>query len=204
MRNKGVGATIPVDISKLSQGLATTFRGVTEVFESIGAEQAPGFGVTVPTADTSGGGSVEGTTETSGANSSKAGKKARDSVGKTTAEAAESGPSEETSAQAENETEPKVDEVEKPADNAQKAEAKESASESKAEPATEPETEHKAKGSDIKIDDIIRVAAQKVKANKANTDKIGSLVKTYGIANLKELPEDRFEDFLTDLSQIGA
>ena len=34
---------VTVDIGKLSQGLNTTFRGVAEIFEAIGAEENPGF-----------------------------------------------------------------------------------------------------------------------------------------------------------------
>ncbi|CAK7037534.1 MAG: hypothetical protein BACD_00175 [Bacteroides rodentium] len=54
----------------------------------------------------------------------------------------------------------------------------------------------------ITHDDLVRIAAAKVKAKKENTDKIGSLIQTYGISNLKDLPEEKFEQFLTDLNEI--
>ena len=67
------------------------------------------------------------------------------------------------------------------------------------ETGTETETET---DSTLTIHDIIRVAAKKIETNRKNSEKIGKMVKTYGLASLKELPPARFEEFMTELSQI--
>lgn len=54
----------------------------------------------------------------------------------------------------------------------------------------------------ITHDDLQKIAAAKVKAKKGNTEKIGALIQTYGVTNLKDLPEEKFEQFLTDLNEI--
>ena len=56
--------------------------------------------------------------------------------------------------------------------------------------------------SDFSLTDLQNVAAEKVKQNKKNSSKIGSLVKTYGVNALSELPADKYEAFMTDLSQL--
>ena len=48
----------------------------------------------------------------------------------------------------------------------------------------------------------MKIAAQKMAKDAKVTEKIGALVKTYGVATLKELPEEKFEAFMTDLTQI--
>ena len=53
---------VHVDLGKLSEGLALTFKGVTEVFESLGADEVPGFG-TVSTTEPTTEPTVEPTTE---------------------------------------------------------------------------------------------------------------------------------------------
>lgn len=54
----------------------------------------------------------------------------------------------------------------------------------------------------ITIDDIIKVILCKIKQNKDNNEKIGRLVESYGVAKVKELSPDKYEAFLTDLSEI--
>ena len=44
-KENSVGVAVPVDIGKLSAGLTMTFKGVSMVFDSIGAEEKPGFSV---------------------------------------------------------------------------------------------------------------------------------------------------------------
>ena len=167
--NTTTGTAVPVDISKLSQGLATTFRGVTEVFEAIGAETMPGFGTATQVV-------------------SDEPKKAK----------AKEVPAEEVVKE-----QVKTEEA-TPAEDPKPAKASEATEQP--EPA-EPEQEQPAKAKEEKkssmtVDDLIKVGAQKVKAKKENSDKIGALVKSYGVESLRDLPEAKFEDFFTDLTQI--
>jgi hypothetical protein len=54
----------------------------------------------------------------------------------------------------------------------------------------------------ITLDDITKIIVQKIKQNRSNNQKIGQLLKTYGAARVSELPESRYEAFITDLGAI--
>lgn len=54
----------------------------------------------------------------------------------------------------------------------------------------------------ITQDDITRIIVQKIKKNRSHNEKIGAILKTYGVAKVSDLPEAMYEAFLTDLSQI--
>lgn len=54
----------------------------------------------------------------------------------------------------------------------------------------------------VSIDDITKIIVQKIKQNRSNNEKIGSILKTYGVAKVGELPVSKYEAFLTDLSAI--
>ena len=51
-------------------------------------------------------------------------------------------------------------------------------------------------------DDITKVIVQKIKANRSNNEKIGQLLKTYGVARVSDLPVSKYEAFITDLAAI--
>ncbi len=51
-------------------------------------------------------------------------------------------------------------------------------------------------------DDITKIIVQKIKRNRANNEKIGQILKGYGVAKVSELPTSRYESFVTDLSAI--
>lgn len=42
----------------------------------------------------------------------------------------------------------------------------------------------------------------KIKKKRDNNEKIGQLLKTYGVAQLSDLPAEKYEAFLADVSQI--
>ena len=75
---------------------------------------------------------------------------------------------------------------------------------------TEPEKKPKKKApakkqepaSELTTDDLIRVVTQKIKQNRANKDKVLTLLKSYGAAKVSDIPADKYEAFLTDLSQL--
>lgn len=51
-------------------------------------------------------------------------------------------------------------------------------------------------------DDITKIIVQKIKQNRANNEKIGQILKSYGVAKVSELPAPKYEAFVTELSAI--
>lgn len=60
----------------------------------------------------------------------------------------------------------------------------------------------KAEQTTLTPDDLIRVVTQKIKQNRANKDKVLALLKSYGAAKVSDIPADKYEAFLTDVSQL--
>lgn len=54
----------------------------------------------------------------------------------------------------------------------------------------------------ISKDEITAVIVAKIKQKRSNNEKIGQLLKTYGVGQLSELPSDKYEAFLADISQL--
>ena len=54
----------------------------------------------------------------------------------------------------------------------------------------------------VTVDDITKIIVRKVKQDRTNNEKIGSILKTYGVARVSELPAAKYEAFLTDISQL--
>ena len=54
----------------------------------------------------------------------------------------------------------------------------------------------------ITKDDITAVIVAKIKKKRDNNEKIGQILKTYGVAQLSDLPAEKYEAFLADVSQI--
>ena len=69
-------------------------------------------------------------------------------------------------------------------------------------PATEAQPDASEPTSAVSIDDITKIIVQKIKQNRSNNEKIGSILKTYGVAKVGDLPDSKYEAFLTDLSAI--
>ena len=75
---------------------------------------------------------------------------------------------------------------------------------------TEPEEKPKKKApakklepvSELTADDLIKVVTEKIKQNRANKDKILALLKSYGAAKVSDIPQEQYEAFLTDVSQL--
>lgn len=74
------------------------------------------------------------------------------------------------------------------------------------ETAEQPKEEKKAEkaqpASTVTADDITKIIVQKIKQNRDNSEKIGSILKTYGAAKVSDLSADKYEAFLTDVSQL--
>lgn len=56
--------------------------------------------------------------------------------------------------------------------------------------------------SELTADDLIKVVTGKIKQNRANKDKILALLKSYGAAKVSDIPQEQYEAFLTDVSQL--
>lgn len=78
-------------------------------------------------------------------------------------------------------------------------------------PATAPEPEppkkkaapkKKQEQTALTADDLIRVVTQKIKQNRANKEKVLALLKSYGAAKVSDIPPEKYEAFLTDVSQL--
>ena len=54
----------------------------------------------------------------------------------------------------------------------------------------------------LTTDDLIRVVTQKIKKDRSNKEKVLALLKSYGAAKVSDIPADKYEAFLTDLSQL--
>lgn len=54
----------------------------------------------------------------------------------------------------------------------------------------------------ISKDEITAVIVAKIKQKRSNSEKIGQLLKTYGVGQLSELPAVKYEAFLADISQL--
>lgn len=54
----------------------------------------------------------------------------------------------------------------------------------------------------LTVDDLIRVVTQKIKKDRSNKEKVLALLKSYGAAKVSDIPADKYEAFLTDLSQL--
>lgn len=75
---------------------------------------------------------------------------------------------------------------------------KEDSTEKKTGAQEEPEKEVPS----ITQDDITKVIVQKIKKDRSNNEKIGQILKTYGVVKVGELPADKYEAFLTDLTEL--
>lgn len=66
----------------------------------------------------------------------------------------------------------------------------------------EPLVETPAVVTTITQDDITKIIVRKIKQDRSNNEKIGAILKTYGVAKVSDLPAAKYEAFLTDISQI--
>lgn len=95
------------------------------------------------------------------------------------------------------------------ADTGQKEEPPENASDDNAPadkptepPAATAPIEQKPRVPILTKDDITSVIVAKIKQKRSNNEKIGQLLKAYGVGALSDLPAEKYEAFLTDISQL--
>lgn len=88
-------------------------------------------------------------------------------------------------------------------DAAEKTETAQDADMADTDPAPAESAEEAATASpSVTQDDITKIIVQKLKKDRSNNEKIGAILKTYGVARVSELPATKYEAFLTDLSQL--
>lgn len=54
----------------------------------------------------------------------------------------------------------------------------------------------------VTIDDITKVIVAKIKKKRDNNARIGVLLKSYGVEKVSSLPPEKYEAFLTDISEL--
>lgn len=170
---------IAVDARKLSQGLKMTFEGMAMVFDSIGVDAAK-LNVEVVKPEV------------------QADKLAEDKVGgveETKSEEHNTAPDAEVQNTAQD---AEVQNTATEAENVDTAETENATEDTAAE--AQPDASEPT--SAVSLDDITKIIVQKIKQNRSNNEKIGSILKTYGVAKVGDLPASKYEAFLTDLSAI--
>ena len=188
---------ILVDAEKLSQALTTTFNGVAMIFESLGIESGLTGDITVNLS------TAEDTEQ----------KPLKVRKGKTASEPKEattvSKPDASPGDAAENAANDVTDAAPTAADSSDKhtegnaEKSPEDAVEETAESTGPAESKNPPKPvSSVSLDDITKIIVQKIKKDRSNNEKIGQILKTYGVLKVSELPEEKYEAFLTDLSQL--
>lgn len=68
-----------------------------------------------------------------------------------------------------------------------------------------PEEKPQKSGSTIRpitTDDITKIIVRKIKKNKANNERIGLVLKTYGVERVSDLKPEQYEAFITDLAAL--
>lgn len=146
---------VPVDASKLSQGLKAAFMGIAMVFDSIGVGEAA---LELKAAA----GEVSCSTD-------EAETRQGDTDG---------------------------------ADIVESTGSDEIGSENKSDAAVETSDTGQAAPAAVTVDDITKVIVAKIKQKRINNEKIGQLLKTYGVDKVSSLPAEKYEAFLTDISQL--
>ena len=169
-------SVIPVDARKLSHGRKMTFEGMAMVFDSIGVD----VGVSAVKTD-----DAKTATPADPIDPADSAAEKVSSSAETVSEEYDTTPDAEDQ-NAAKEAEPSAAETVDAAD-APDAEAQPDASEPT---------------STVSLDDITKIIVQKIKQNRSNNAKIGSILKTYGVAKVGDLPDSKYEAFLTDLSAI--
>lgn len=146
---------VPVDASKLSQGLKAAFMGIAMVFDSIGAgEAAP---------------ELKAAAEEVSCSTDEAETRQGDTGG---------------------------------ADIVESTGSDEIGSENKSGVAVETSDTGQAAPAAVTVDDITKVIVAKIKQKRSNNEKIGQLLRTYGVDKVSSLPAEKYEAFLTDISQL--
>lgn len=190
-----IPVVIPVDAEKLSQGLRMTFEGMSMVFDSIGA----GCRISEEAGE-----EHEADALSAEAARKTADEKPDESAAKEKKHTETQDPSQNVNAEESVEKAEAIETAQSPEKN-EKTETAQSQS-TQDTPATKnsapAKAEDTASAPSVTLDDITRIIVQKIKKDRGNNVKIGSILKTYGAAKVSELPAEKYEAFLTDLAAL--
>lgn len=101
-----------------------------------------------------------------------------------------------------NGAEVKADETKTSAAEPEKEEVTTAKADTEEAPAEETAATVETPAPSVTIDDITKIIVQKIKKSRSNNEKIGAILKTYGVSKVGDLPKTKYEAFLTDLSAI--
>ena len=181
---------VPVDPAKLSQGLKTTFLGVSLIFDSLGASGTAlrSFVNDAQTTDAV----AEALDLMWQAEKRMGDAEAADKPAE--AVPAESAPGKPAEAVSDT---PAADASPAPAAGVPGITAQD-----KPVTAADQPTPEKQAAPSVTVDDITKVIVAKIKKKRSNNEAIGKLLKAYGAAKVSELDPAKYEAFLTDISQL--
>ena len=168
------GNMVLVDGKLLGQGLKTAFTGIAMVFDSLGASEA--------------------------SSEIKAAQKAQAAVDSSSSVVNTGNPDTTEKEEAEEE----LPFAPEPVEAAKPGKSEEPMKSAEQDKPAEPEKLKTPSPTtpSITIDDITKVIVAKIKKKRDNNAKIGSLLKTYGVDKVSGLPPEKYEAFLTDISEL--
>ena len=165
---------IIVDIQKLSTGLKTTFEGISAIFDSLGMRF-----------------DIQQLTENLTSNNAMPNAQVSEKQSTHTDSLSESkritGASETSSENIASSVSSEICEMTDTSEQAKRTEYI---------PSSEP-----AKSS-ITIDDITKVVVEKLKQDRENDNKIGTIVHSYGVSAISQIPESKYEAFLAEIASL--
>ena len=171
-----------VNLGKFTEGIGTVFTGVLQMLESIDAKSAEKL-LTSIREETE----VPFEEEASG------------DMG-ATGTAGDIGRADRAGVPAENGTAAKnVTAAEKAADVSETGEGGRSGKETKAAKTVIAENKDSM---GISLDDLTKIIVRKLKQDRANNGKIEAILKSYGVERVCELPQEKYESFITDVATL--
>lgn len=187
---------IAVDARKLAQGLKTTFEGVALVFDSIGAD------ADVRILETSVASAVTSTEAVKPVKETKAvsKKKEKNNGDGDETEDAAGGSADVGDGDGDGDVQP--DDVSDEIETAGAETTEDKNTDEDTESAAEEEPAEPSGVGTITQDDITKIIVQKIKQDRGNNEKIGQILKTYGVSKVGELDASKYEAFLTDISEL--
>ena len=193
-----------VNLGKLTEGIGTVFTGVLQMLESIDVRSAETLLTSIRQEEnevpfvedasgdtgTTGDPGVPGATGATGATGTAGTAGATDATGT----AGDIGRTDRAGVPAENGTA-----AEKAADVSETGEGGRSGKETKAAKTVIAENKDSM---GISLDDLTKIIVRKLKQDRANNGKIEAILKSYGVERVCELPQEKYESFITDVATL--
>ena len=199
-----------VNLGKFTEGIGTVFTGVLQMLESIDAKSAEKLLDSIRKEEnevpfvedasgdtgTTGDPGDPGATGATGATGTAGTAGATDATGT----AGDIGRTDRAGVPAENGTAAKnVTAAEKAADVSETGEGGRSGKETKAAKTVIAENKDSM---GISLDDLTKIIVRKLKQDRANNGKIEAILKSYGVEKVCELPQEKYESFITDVATL--